>query len=191
MRVTSGQWAGRPIKAPKGNNTRPTSDRVRQSLFNILHHGTDNDGAPIFDGFEASHVLDAYCGTGALGIEALSNGAEFCYFCDKAQDALKITTANIDALQANGKCIIAKHDSTKHYDIGRREFDLVFIDPPYGRGFGTSTLINLRDSGVLSTDALCIVESDIKKPEIIPTGFSVLDERLYGSTKIEFIRFTG
>lgn len=181
MRITSGQCSGIPIMAPKGNATRPTTDKVRQSLFNILRH------ADYFDGFDSAQVLDSYCGTGALGLEALSNGAEFCYFCDKSKDALKFTQTNVEKCNMENRARILRHDSTKAFDWGRREFDLVFLDPPYGRNFGQATMENLLASEVLNGGSLIILEHEIKRPDIIPPEFKVVDERDYGQTRMSFV----
>lgn len=181
MRITSGRAAGLPLVSPKGNTTRPTTDKVRQAVFNILRH------ASFWDGFDGANVFDAYCGTGALGIEALSNGADFCIFCDKAGDAVKITQTNLEKANLIHAARIIRHDSTRVLPHVPKPFDLVFLDPPYARGFGEATLKTLKQAQHIETNSLVVFEQDNKRREILPDGFTVVDERIYGDSVIQFI----
>ena len=135
MRIVAGKFRAKRIEAPKGLTTRPTSDRVRQALFNVLEHG-----APQFD-FAGARVLDLFAGSGALGLEAMSRGARFCLFVEESADARASIRRNVEALSLTGVTKIWRRDATKLGEAGTlAPFDLIFLDPPYGKGLGLRAL---------------------------------------------------
>jgi 16S rRNA (guanine966-N2)-methyltransferase len=185
MRIVAGKFRGARIEAPKGLATRPTSDRVRQALFNVLEHG-----APRFD-FEGARVLDLFAGSGALGLEACSRGARFCLFVEDSAEARGAIRRNVEALELTGVTKIWRRDATKLGDRGANlPFDLIFLDPPYGRGLGDQALAALVDGGWLGDDAVVVVEERADAEIILPAAFQEIDTRSYGDTKIVMARET-
>ncbi len=183
MRVVGGRFRGRQIYAPKGNDTRPTSDRVREALFNILDHGVE--------GFAWQHtrVLDLFAGTGALGIEALSRGASFCLFIEQNAAARAAIWRNTEAFELTGITKIFRRDATGLGPVGTTTpFGLVFLDPPYGRGFGETALRAASAGGWLEPGAIAIVEEGDDAEFTTPDGFAPLDRRVYGDTQVLFLR---
>lgn len=186
MRVVAGRLRGRPLHHPADQTIRPTSDRVRESVFNILEHG--------IEGFrlQGVRVFDLFAGTGALGIEALSRGATSCLFVDTDPDARAIIRKNIEALGLGGVTRILRSDAT---DLGvsnnRNTFCLVFIDPPYGKGLGEKALLSARQCGWLEPEAVIVAEESAETPFVWPQGFSELTRRTYGGTEITIGRFVG
>src|SRR6266853_4783150 len=152
MRIVGGRLGGRTLAAPKSQNIRPTSDRLRESLFNILAHGYD-------DTIAGARVLDLFAGTGALGLEAMSRGATFALFIDDGAEARALIRANVEALGLGGTARIFRRDATK---LGGAHplapFSLVFADPPYGKGFGEAALVSAREGGWLAPGALIVAE---------------------------------
>jgi 16S rRNA (guanine966-N2)-methyltransferase len=185
MRIVAGKFRGARIEAPKGLATRPTSDRVRQALFNVLEHG-----APRFD-FEGARVLDLFAGSGALGLEALSRGARFCLFVEDSAEARGAIRRNIEALELTGVTKIWRRDATK---LGERgaipPFNLIFLDPPYARELGDQALAGLVDGGWASDDAIVVVEERADVEIALPALFQEIDSRSYGDTKIVMARAT-
>jgi len=185
MRIVAGKFRGARIEAPKGLATRPTSDRVRQALFNVLEHG-----APRFD-FEGARVLDLFAGSGALGLEAMSRGARFCLFVEDSAEARGAIRRNIEALELTGVTKIWRRDATK---LGERgaipPFNLIFLDPPYARGLGDQALAGLVDGGWASDDAIVVVEERADVEIALPALFQEIDSRSYGDTKIVMARAT-
>jgi 16S rRNA (guanine966-N2)-methyltransferase len=183
MRIVAGQFKGARIEAPKGLATRPTSDKVRQALFNVLEHG-----APGVD-FEGARVLDLFAGSGALGLEALSRGARFCLFIEEAAAARAAIRRNVEALQLTGASKICRRDATKLGPAGSMlPFDLVFCDPPYGQGLGTSALAAAVEGGWLAPGAVAVLEERKGEEVVLPLPFEVLDARAYGETQIVIAR---
>ncbi len=183
MRIVAGRFRGAGLEAPKGLATRPTSDRVRQAVFNVLEHG-----APAVD-FEGLRVLDLFAGTGALGLEALSRGARFCLFIEELAEARAAIRRNVEALALTGITKIWRRDATKLGDAGTlAPFDLVFLDPPYGRGLGEQALAGLVAGGWLAPDAVVVLEERADQDTLLPPSISLLDERSYGDTKIMIAR---
>ena len=184
MRITGGIHRGRALAAPEGKNTRPTSDRVRESIFNILRHGSWHGGA-----LEEATVLDVFAGTGALGLEALSQGAKHAAFIERDRAALGSCKSNIEALKETERTAIFTFDAAR--PIARPLYieprSLVFLDPPYGKNLGAEALAALADKGWLKKGAVCVMEMSKKAPEIIPPSFSLQDERAYGIAKIVFL----
>ena len=182
MRVAGGNFGGRTLKAPSSNKIRPTSDKLRQAVFNILSHAY---GDPVSD----ARVLDLFAGTGALGIEALSRGATFALFVEEAAEARALIRANVETLQLTGVTKIFRRDATKLGPLSTFEpFSLVFCDPPYGKGFAEKTLASARDGGWLSKDAILVVEEAVHSKFTAPEGYEVLERREYDDTEIVFLR---
>lgn len=185
MRIVGGRFRGASLAAPKSHDIRPTSDRVREAVFNILAHGIE--GLDI----EGARVLDLFAGTGALGLEALSRGASYVHFVEDSAEARGLIRRNIEALGAIGATRIYRRDATKLGAIGTlRPFDLVFADPPYGKGLGEKALASALAGGWLTPHAAAIVEERADKAFIPPSGFSLIDRRVYGDTAIHFLRRT-
>jgi 16S rRNA (guanine966-N2)-methyltransferase len=184
MRVSGGSFGGRTLKGPSSQNIRPTSDKLRQALFNILAHAY---GDPI----SGARVLDLFAGTGALGIEALSRGAAFALFVEEAAEARALIRANVETLQLTGVTKIFRRDATKLGSRGAFEpFSLAFCDPPYGKGFAEKTLASAREGGWLTEDALLVVEEAVAAKLAAPDGFEILERRTYDDTEIVFLRLT-
>jgi 16S rRNA (guanine966-N2)-methyltransferase len=185
MRIVAGKFRGARIEAPKGLATRPTSDRVRQALFNVLEHGP-----PRFD-FEGARVLDLFAGSGALGLEALSRGARFCLFVEDLAEARGAIRRNVEALELTGITKIWRRDATK---LGERgailPFNLIFLDPPYGRGLGDQALAGLVAGSWFGDDAIVVLEERADAEIALPAPFQEIDSRSYGDTKIVMARTT-
>jgi 16S rRNA (guanine966-N2)-methyltransferase len=182
MRVVGGRLRGRAIAAPKSNAIRPTADRLRESLFNILTHAF---GDPVTD----ARVLDLFAGTGALGIEALSRGAAFALFVDDGAEARALLRESSATLGLGGTSRIFRRDATKLGDAHPlAPFSLAFLDPPYGRNLATAALVAARAGGWLTGDALIVVEEAAKTQFAPPDGFSDVDRRRYDDTEFVFLR---
>src|SRR5690348_17374436 len=176
MRVVGGRLRGRPLASPKSSAIRPTADRLRESLFNILVHAY---GDPI----TGARVLDLFAGTGALGIEALSRGAAFALLVDDGAEARALIRENVAALGLGGVTRIFRRDATKLGPAHPLEpFSLAFLDPPYGQGLAAPALISAREGGWLAPGALIVVEEAGKSAFAPPPGFSELrsEERRVG-----------
>ena len=185
MRITGGQYGGRRLAAPGDARVRPTSDRVRQALFNILAHNDFGIGFAL----EGAAVADLFAGTGALGIEALSQGARYCLFVDDDADSRALVRSNVEALQLTGVTKIWRRDATALGPLGAGAggpFDLVFLDPPYRKNLIPPALASLRDGGWLAEKALIVAETDLKE-ELHAPDFLTLDERAYGETLVRFL----
>ena len=183
MRVVGGRLRGRTLTGPKSSAIRPTADRLRESLFNILAHAY---GDPI----TGARVLDLFAGTGALGIEAASRGAVFTLFVDDGAEARALIRENVATLGLGGVTRIFRRDATKLGPAHPVEpFSLAFLDPPYGQGLAAPALIAARDGGWLAPGALIIVEEATKSAFAAPTGFSELERRGYDDTELVFCRF--
>ena len=179
MRIVAGKFRSATIEAPKGLDTRPTSDRVRQALFNVLEHG-----APQVD-FEGCRVLDLFAGSGALGIEALSRGAKFALFIEDSADARAAIRRNVEALKLTGVTKIFRRDATS---LGPAQtlqpFDLIFCDPPYGKGLGEKALQSAVEGGWAAEDAIAVLEERAGLEIGLPAPFEIIDQRDYGDTQI-------
>ena len=186
MRIVSGAHRGRTLKTPPGNATRPTSDRARQAVFNILEH------APWAPELNGARVIDLFAGSGALGFEAISRGGGFCLFVETDEAARGAIRENIDALGLFGATRIHRRDAT---DLGLKPasvgepFDLAFLDPPYRKGLGEKALDGLASGGWLKAGAVVMLERAGDEPDIAPPGFEVLDVRDYGAAQVTFLRF--
>ena len=187
MRITGGVWRGRKLHSPAGQGAnsaiRPTSDRLRESLFNILEHRL---GDPV----SGAEVIDLFAGTGALGLEALSRGARFALLVDEGAEARALIRANVEALGCGGATRVFRRDATKLGAAPAGQlFALAFLDPPYGKGLAEKALAALRDGAWLAAGALCIVEETSQTQLAPPQGFEILDRRDYGGTQLVTLRF--
>lgn len=182
MRIVAGQLRGRTLETAKGHAVRPTSDRTREALFSILESGSLREGHNLVRG---ASILDAFAGTGALGLEALSRGAGDCMFLDKNRDSLALLRRNIANLGLTASCQLREGDAL-HPPTARHACDLVFLDPPYGKGLLAPAIEALRTSGWIDGDSLVVAETDGKHPEALPDGLQVLDRRRYGKAGLVF-----
>jgi 16S rRNA (guanine966-N2)-methyltransferase len=182
MRVVGGSLRGRTLAAPKSQSIRPTADRLREALFNILVHAYDNPIA-------GARVLDLFAGTGALGIEALSRGAAFALFVDDGAEARALLRENVATLGLGGTSRIFRRDATKLGPAHPVEpFSLAFLDPPYGKGLAERALASARAGGWLVPDALIVVEEAKKSAFAAPEGFSEIERRSYDDTEFVVLR---
>lgn len=185
MRIVGGSLKGRTLVSPEDARIRPTSDRTRESLFNILAHAQFENFA-----LEGARVLDLFAGTGALGIEALSRGASFALFVEELAESRGLIRENVEKLGLTGHSKIYKRDATK---LGPRpgsvgpQFSLLFADPPYGKGLGAQALLSASEGGWLVPGALCVIEESAEAAFTAPEGFQELDRRRYGITEIVFL----
>ncbi|HWC63192.1 MAG TPA: 16S rRNA (guanine(966)-N(2))-methyltransferase RsmD [Rhizomicrobium sp.] len=185
MRVAGGKLGGRRLVAPDDARVRPTSDKTRQAIFNILAHRDFGIGFTL----ENAAVADLFAGTGALGIEALSRGARFCLFVDDDAESRALIRENVEALHLTGVTKIWRRDAT---DLGPMNtgsggpFDLMFLDPPYRKNLIPPALQSLRAGGWLADKALLVSETS-KGEAITAEGFTLLDRRDYGDTEIVFL----
>ena len=183
VRIVGGKFKGHGLHGPKGRVTRPTSDRVREAIFNILAHGVEGFS------MEGTRVLDLFAGTGAMGLEALSRGARFCQFVDDAAEARGIIRRNADALGLIGQCKIWRRDATRLGPAAPQPgFDLVFADPPYDKGLGTKALASLVEGEWLNPGAIVVVEEAERAELVSPAELTEIDRRIYGETQILIAR---
>ena len=183
MRIVAGKFRGARIEAPKGSATRPTSDKVRQALFNVLEHG-----APGVD-FEGARVLDLFAGSGALGIEAVSRGARFCLFIEESAAARAAIRRNVEALGLTGASKIWRRDATKLGPAGTlAPFDLIFCDPPYGKGLGERAVAAAVEGAWIADGAIAVVEERADHDFAWPVPFRAIDKRRYGDTAISIAK---
>jgi 16S rRNA (guanine966-N2)-methyltransferase len=183
VRIAGGKLKGRPLHAPAGRATRPTSDRVRQAIFNVLVHG--------IDGFtlDGGRVLDLFAGTGAMGLEALSRGARFALFVDEQTSARAAIRRNAEALGVLGQVKIWRRNAARLGPCAPlAPFGLAFIDPPYGRGLAEAALVQLVAGGWLEPGAVVVVEEAGWAAVAAPQGLTPLDDRVYGDTQVMFLR---
>lgn len=187
MRIVSGRWRGRPLCAPEGRATRPTSDRTRQALFDVLAHA---EWAPAIEG---ARVIDLFAGSGALGFEALSRGAASCLFVETDEAARGAIRENADALGALGAIRVHRRDAT---DLGVRPasagpaMSVAFLDPPYAGDLGERALAGLREGGWLAPEAVAVFERSRKDPDPDLPGWEVEEAREWGAARVLFLRAT-
>jgi len=182
MRVVGGRLRSRPLAGPKSDAVRPTSDRLREALFNILTHAY---GDPV----TGARVLDLFAGTGALGIEAISRGASYALFVDDGVEARALLRDNVETLGLGGVTRIFRRDASKLGPAHPVEpFDLVFLDPPYGKGLAEKALASARDGGWLKPQALIVAEEAADAGFVAPTEFTELERRKYNDTEFVFLR---
>ncbi len=185
MRVSGGNLGGRRLVAPADEGVRPTLDKTRQAIFNILAH---KDFGIDFT-LDGVAVADLFAGTGALGIEAISRGAKFCLFVDDNADSRALQRENVEALGLTGVTKIWRRDATDLGPLGTGAggpFGLVFLDPPYLKNLIPRALKSLKDGGWLTDNALLLAETS-KGEDIAAEGFEILDCRSYGETEIHFL----
>jgi 16S rRNA (guanine966-N2)-methyltransferase len=192
MRIVAGKHRGRRIAAPPGEAVRPTSDRAREAVFNILAHGGFGaGGASIVAG---AVVLDAFCGTGAMGLEALSRGAARAVFIDNEPQSLVAVRANVAALKEQASARVVAADATRP---PKRPKDLpaatlAFFDPPYAEAAAAAALAAFAEAGWLAPGAVCVVEEAARAPALAPPpGFAAVEARRYGAARVTILRFAG
>ena len=184
MRIVGGSLRGHRLAVPKSQNIRPTTDRVRESLFNILDHSYG-------EFLENARVLDVFAGTGALGIEALSRGAEHVSFIELGDEALKLLRQNVAAVKISSSTQILKRDAIRPGSCGLiAPFGLVFLDPPYGKSLGEAALNALRTNTWLANNALVVLEEDSSSLPNAIEGFTFLERRDFGGTSIGLFHHT-
>jgi 16S rRNA (guanine966-N2)-methyltransferase len=183
MRIVSGRWKGKALVAPAGDTTRPTSDRARQAVFNIIEHASWSPG------LRDARVLDLFAGTGALGLEALSRDAASCLFLDTDPNARAALSTNIEACAAGGITRVWKRDAACLDPMppsANGPFDLVFVDPPYNKGLGEAALTGLA-RGWLSKNGIIVLERGRGEGALAPAGFEIVDTRDYGAAQVVFL----
>ena len=187
MRIITGKHRGRRIEIgpDNGKNIRPTSDFAREAIFNILNHGKLGLERHAVVG---SRVLDCFCGSGALGLEALSRGAAHVTFIDKARDSIAICRHNATTMKEDANCAFLSADASKLGPCGEA-YSLVFIDPPYSSKLIEPTLAALHSGKWLTSDAILVIEHDEKETTKLPDMFEQLYERRYGRAMIEVVRY--
>ena len=183
MRIVGGRFRGHPLKAPQSQAIRPTSDRLRESVFNVLTHAY---GDPV----QGATILDLFAGTGALGLEALSRGAASAVFVDESAEARGLIRANVEALGLGGVTRLFRRDATRLGPAGKAPaVALAFLDPPYGRGLAERALAAAAEGGWLAPGALCVVEEAGEAAFTWPAGFEPLERREQGDTAVMFGRW--
>jgi len=183
MRIVSGSLRGRNIVTPAGRNTRPTSDQTRESIFNILAHA---EWAPPLDG---AIVADIFAGSGALGLEAISRGAEFCLFVETEPKARGAIRANVEKMNLFGCTRLHRHDATKLKVAPgnlRGPFTHIFMDPPYNKGLWRPVLSRLKAQGLLADSGVIILEESIEA-EIKTDGFEVHADKTWGAARVLYL----
>jgi 16S rRNA (guanine966-N2)-methyltransferase len=184
LRIVGGVHRGRRLMAPPGEAVRPTSDRAREALFNILSHGNfAAAGLP----FAGRPVLDAFAGTGAVGLEALSRGASAAAFMEDGRDALTVLRRNVAALGEEERAHVVAGDATRPPPAAL-VCAIAFLDPPYHNGLAAPALAALAAAGWLTADALAVVEVAAREDLPTPDAFAVIDERIYGAARLVFLR---
>jgi 16S rRNA (guanine966-N2)-methyltransferase len=185
LRIVSGEFRGKALVAPSGDATRPTSDRARQAIFNILEHAAWSSGV------RDLRVIDLFAGSGALGFEALSRGAAFCLFVETGEEARGAIRENVDAMGLFGRTRVHRRDATQ---LGNRPgadgppFHLAFLDPPYAKGLGETALLKLAEGGWLAPGATIVFERGAGEAPLQIPGYEQLDVRDYGAAKVWFLR---
>lgn len=182
MRIVAGSYGGRKLLVPKGRDVRPTSDKVRGAIFNMLRG---------YDAIDDAHVLDAFCGTGALGLEAISQGASSAVFVDKAQSSLALARQNAAALGVQEVCGFLRKDAVS-YDWSsetQHAFDLIFLDPPYRNDFSIKALENITKFKMIREGSIIVFEVERDFDYAFHAPFSVLSEKIYGDTKVFLVRY--
>lgn len=181
MRIVGGEMRGRPLATPRSQSIRPTTDRTREALFNVLAHGFASR-------LEGARVLDLFAGTGALGLEAISRGAASCIFIEESAEGRGLIRDNVEAFGLQGRTKIFRRDATRLGAVGTiQPVGLLFADPPYGKGLGDRAIGSALEGGWLSPRALCVIEEAANAPFDAGPAFRQLDERPYGETVIRIL----
>ena len=187
MRIIGGRMKGLGLasvgKGDAAAHLRPTTDRVRESIFNLLQNGGYGDPC------EGAQVLDVFAGTGALGLEALSRGAEHCVFVDSGRVAGRLLASNIEKARVSDSVRVLTRDAERLGAGPEAAMTLVFLDPPYGKGLGARALDSLARGGWLADEALIVWEESSEQEA--PKGFTKLDARRYGDTWVTILQFDG
>jgi 16S rRNA (guanine966-N2)-methyltransferase len=187
LRIVGGEFRGRALTAQVGPGVRPTSDRAREAVFNILEH------APWSPGLVDQRVIDVFAGSGALGLEALSRGAAYCLFVETDEAARGAIRETVDALSLFGETRVHRRDAadlgTCHSSAGG-PFDLAFLDPPYRKGLGERAMAELVKGGWLKPGGLIVFERAADEPDLNLADFEVIDTRVWGAAQVVFLRQT-
>ncbi|MEO3386253.1 16S rRNA (guanine(966)-N(2))-methyltransferase RsmD [Mesorhizobium sp. CAU 1741] len=180
MRIVGGALRGRPLASPRSDGIRPTSDRTREAVFNVIAHAYREH-------LEGGRVLDLFAGTGALGLEALSRGASHCVFIEESAQGRGLIRDNVEAFGLQGRTKIFRRDATMLGHVGTViPFDLVFADPPYGKALGERAIASALAGGWVRPGALIVVEEAASSPFQAPSGLVLADRREYGDTCVSF-----
>lgn len=183
MRIVGGEFRGRSLASPKSQAIRPTTDRTRESLFNILSHSYP-------EALDGTRMLDLFAGTGAVGFEALSRGARSALFIEQGVEGRALIQTSVEALGLQGRARIYRRDATRLGSSGNMgPFDFVFADPPYGNGLGELALASAAGGGWLSEGALVLLEERADVEPVFPQSFTLLEVRVFGDTRIWFLRY--
>ncbi|MEO8926961.1 MAG: 16S rRNA (guanine(966)-N(2))-methyltransferase RsmD [Caulobacteraceae bacterium] len=184
MRIVGGMHRGRALVAPKGHSTRPTADRARQAMFNVLEHAAWSPG------LAGRRAIDLFAGAGALGLEALSRGAAFCLFVDSDPAARAAISRNIETLRLGDRTRVDGRDAMRlgAVDAAEAPFDLAFLDPPYGQSISEAALTALAAGGWLAPGALVVVERGAGEAPLQVPDYEVLDGRTWGAARVEFLK---
>jgi 16S rRNA (guanine966-N2)-methyltransferase len=179
MRIVGGTLKGRTLASPKHDGVRPTSDRVREAVFNILAHGSD------FPPIEGARVIDLFAGTGALGIEAVSRGARYCLFVETDTQSRALVRRNVETFGLTGVTRLYRRDATDLGPAGTMEpFDIAFLDPPYVKRLGEKALSALAEGNWLKPGALALLEERAGSDVTLPEGYEEIDRRTWGDTDV-------
>lgn len=180
MRIVGGSLRGRPLATPRSDSIRPTSDRTREAVFNVIAHTWP-------ERLDGARVLDLFSGTGALGLEALSRGAAQCLFIEESAEGRGLIRTNIEEFGLQGRAKIFRRDATRLGDVGTiAPFGLVFADPPYAKGLAERALQSALAGGWLTADALVIVEEAAASPFQPVEGLELIERREWGDTSVTF-----
>lgn len=180
MRIIAGEKRGCAIAAPKGRDTRPTLDRIKESLFGIIQFSIAN-----------SRVLDLFAGSGNLGLEALSRGAQYAAFCDASRESIRVIRANIEKLGYESGSEVFACDCMAALNAlaaAGKKFDIVFLDPPYASSLAEKAIVRIVELGLLAQDGITVVEHATKLPPTVPETIEIYDVRKYGDIAISFMR---
>ncbi|WP_176083787.1 16S rRNA (guanine(966)-N(2))-methyltransferase RsmD [Martelella sp. HB161492] len=183
MRIVGGEFRGRALATPKSQAIRPTTDRTRESLFNIIAHAYP-------EALDDTNMLDLFAGTGAIGLEAISRGVRMAVFVENSVEGRGLLWSNIDTLGLHGRTRIMRRDATKiGQPVQLQPFDFLFADPPYGKGLGDQALDAVDRGGWLKPGALVIVEERAGVTLQLSTVFQPLETRDFGDTEMHFFRY--
>jgi 16S rRNA (guanine966-N2)-methyltransferase len=183
VRIVGGEFRGRPLAVPKSNEIRPTADRTRESLFNILSHAYP-------DAIDGTRMMDLFAGTGAVGLEAASRGCRHVLFVESSVEGRGLLWENIDSLGLHGRTRMLRRDATDLGSVGNLEpFDMLFADPPYGKGLGEKAFAAAANGGWLVPGALAILEERADVVVSVPSSYIFLEERTFGDSKMHFFRY--
>lgn len=184
MRIVGGEFRGRALETPRSNDIRPTTDRTRESLFNILSHAYP-------EALDGARVLDLFAGTGAVGLEALSRGCRNALFVEMGAEGRGLLRTNIEAFGLTGRARVFRRDATDLGPAGTVEpFHFLFADPPYGKGLGEKALASAAKGNWLVDGALAILEERADVVPVLQDGFTFVEDRLFGDTKMHFYRYS-